>query len=387
MIFYRLPPAGNKIVCSSQDQGSIEWLNTYFRRTFFFDSGVASLSAAVLAAIKCTDKENAEVILPAYACPELVSAVLYAGAAPVLVDLEANSPWINLTALTEAITANTVAVIAVNLFGIPERIERMRTALQGHRIFIIEDSAQGFPEAEGFNLKKSDMVILSFGRGKPVSLLGGGAVVINNSELGLAMDKPPSMLGAHKQAENILKLKIHSYNCLISPWSYWLPAMMPFAGLGATAFKPLKSINQMDEYRKTILKENAEAFWATGYEMQRAVAADISTVKNSDLLDLAAHCCKHNIPRLLRYPLLARTSIIRDKIYSDLEKKGLGASKMYQAPLPRVQGLEGYFNGKDKYPNAASFARRLLTLPLHEGVTRKDFTCMRLLISRTLDQC
>jgi len=188
-MFYRLAPAGNKITCGSKVSSNNSWFNSFLQQAFFFNSGAASLSAAVLAAMNHLGKDAAEVILPAYACPELVGAVLYAGATPVLIDLEANSPWLDLDALSAAVTENTVAVIAVNLFGIPERFGKIRSTLHKRNVYVIEDSAQGFPESGGFDSSHSDMVIFSFGRGKPVSLLGGGAVVINQPELDAAMNE------------------------------------------------------------------------------------------------------------------------------------------------------------------------------------------------------
>ena len=49
---------------------------------------------------------------------------------------------------------------------------------------LIEDSAQAFPRDGGGDFWQGDLVVLSFGRGKPVSLLGGGAVLYRDERFG-----------------------------------------------------------------------------------------------------------------------------------------------------------------------------------------------------------
>ena len=122
-MFYQLPPAGNRLCLSGagkDESGHENAFSPYM--PVFYQSGTASLAAAIGAAIRNKPTEKPEVILPAYGCPDLVSAAVFAGAKPVLVDLENDRPWMNLEQLSASINSNTVAVVAVDLLGIPERI-------------------------------------------------------------------------------------------------------------------------------------------------------------------------------------------------------------------------------------------------------------------------
>lgn len=88
-MFYQLPPVGHPVRLSDghYDDSLLQAVfSPYSPR--FFDSGTAALAASILVSISKKATPEPEVILPAYGCPDLISAVVYAGAKPVLVDLE-----------------------------------------------------------------------------------------------------------------------------------------------------------------------------------------------------------------------------------------------------------------------------------------------------------
>ena len=152
-MFYQLPPVGNPICLSRTDQSESLFQifgNAY--QTHYFASGTAALAAAITAAIRLKAVARPEIILPAYGCPDLISAVVFAGAKPVLVDIEADRPWMDLEQLPAKMSANTVAIIAVNLFGISERMEQLRPLADQAGALLIEDSAQAFPSSNEKNI-------------------------------------------------------------------------------------------------------------------------------------------------------------------------------------------------------------------------------------------
>ena len=113
-MFYQLPPVGNPVNLHVGEQrpcqqGQADSLASLFPcyQIQYYASGTAALAAAIIAAIKAKDDAaaaaEAEVIIPAYACPDLVSALLFAGAKPVLVDFEVASTWLDLTEVLSAI--------------------------------------------------------------------------------------------------------------------------------------------------------------------------------------------------------------------------------------------------------------------------------------------
>ena len=249
-MFYQLPPVGNPVHFLVEDHPDTS-LNTFFSpyRQSYFSSGTAALAAAITAAMRAKDVKHAEVILPAYGCPDLVSAVIYAGARPVLVDLEPDRPWMDLEQVLAHINACTVAIVAASLFGISERIALLRPIAEQFNAIIIEDSAQAFPGKEEGNIWQGDLVVLSFGRGKPVNLLGGGAVLLREAAVGDMLPIADEDSANSKCNHALFHLKVLMFNRMISPRLYWLPQSLPFLNLGETRYYPLADIAAMVQAR------------------------------------------------------------------------------------------------------------------------------------------
>lgn len=374
-----LPPAGERIhVASAPAHAPLSCFDP--DRARFFASGTAALAAAVRAAMARAGRREAEVLLPAYTCPNVVSAVLHAGARPRLVDLEPGRPWMSTDALRAQRTAATVAVIAVDFLGVPERYDRLLPWAREARLTLIQDSAQAFPR-RGEQGAFGDFVVLSFGRGKPVSVLGGGAVLARDPALAALLPAPPARVGG--AAERLrLRLQVLAYNVLRSPRLYGLPSALPLLHLGETRFTPLARIEGIDTHRLRCLDANVHAHWRRSDWRQRALG-ELAAECDGALVDLAAACCPTSMPRLARYPLLIVDPRLRDRLYRALRRAGLGASVLYGHALPRVRGLEGRWC-EDDYPAAEAFAQRLLTLPLHDGVTRHHLRDMGRQFSRIL---
>jgi dTDP-4-amino-4,6-dideoxygalactose transaminase len=117
--------------------------------------------------------------------------ILYLGAIPVFIDSEMDTWNLCPLALEEAIvdriaTGKTPkAIIAVHLYGVPYKINEIRTIADKYGIPILEDSA----EALGSSYKEQqcgtfgDIGVLSFNGNKIITTSGGGAIVTRTKEL------------------------------------------------------------------------------------------------------------------------------------------------------------------------------------------------------------
>ncbi len=384
-MFYRLPPAGHRIQAASA-----AWDKNWFNKTFLpltpylFGSGAQALSAAILAIrrVKCVPMQP-EVILPAYTCPELVSAVLYAGAIPRLVDLAPERPWLDLTAVKNTISPATIAIIGVNLFGIRERWDALVQIAHHHKIPLIEDSAQLFPPRDEVQHWSGDLVVLSFGRGKPVSALTGGAVFATS-----ALYKDPlQTIAASTTTSEIGQTKIllqrHAYNLFRLPRLYWLASAIPWLHLGETRFHPILGLQRMADAAQRLLPDNIRHYWAHPARVEQQLRNGLAKANLPDVIDLPIACGVTNI-RLNRYPLFITNPAKRNEAMQRLSETGLGASCLYPATLPHIPGLEDILANTGKFPNATRFAQSLLTLPTHESVTTRDIEKILEILTRTL---
>jgi dTDP-4-amino-4,6-dideoxygalactose transaminase len=142
-------------------------------------SGTAALHLAVLAlGIGPGD----EVLVPAYTFPATANVVAIVGARPVLVDVDAET--MNLDPGKVEIGPRTKAIIAVDLFGRPMRIEELPDALP-----VLEDAAGALGAKRGGSHCGSlgALACLSFHPRKIVTTGEGGAVTTDDAELAVAI--------------------------------------------------------------------------------------------------------------------------------------------------------------------------------------------------------
>ena len=381
-MFYQLPPVGNPISLQVHADVSLSSLFPSYQ-VHFYASGTAALAAAIIAAKKQKDIDHAEVILPAYGCPDLVSAVVYAGAKPVLVDLEVDSPCLDLSQLSSAITNKTVAIVAVNLFGIAERWVQLREVAERHGVVLIEDSAQYFPaDNESKQDWQSDLIVLSFGRGKPVSLLGGGAVLTKNKCLYESLPKPKVVASGVLQRLTF-NIKVKLYNAMISPLLYWLPQTLPFLHLGETRYHVLPAIEAMDLERLKVLASNVVRYQNDREAIARCEKISLMVDSLVRVKNLPSANVTEEKSRLLRYPLLVEEAS-RERVCKRLEQEGLGVSTMYPASLPQIVGLSHILNDEQRFPRAELFALRLITLPTHFMVSNNSIAKLKAALIDTI---
>lgn len=356
----------------------------------WLDSGTSALALALMcareriigaevagASASAAQAVPLEVILPGYGCPDLVAAAVFAGLKPVLVDVAPDDPGYDLEALAGALSTNTVAVVAVNFLGIGERMEAIRSLLDNHPgVALIEDDAQWYPEALGE--LSGDFVCLSFGRGKPVSLLGGGALLARPEAADLVKSVASRTCRGSALTDGIrYAAKTLAYNVALQRHVYSLIARLPRMQLGRTQYDPLEEIGAMGG-RERFVSANAARWRGRSRELEGEMAA---IVRGSPLVAADLPTQSGRARRLLRYPILCRSREDRDRLLAAGYAEGLGFTALYGSPLPSISGVGPRLADMPPLPQAHRFAERLLTLPLHQGVTSADVNRIRRLFA------
>jgi dTDP-4-amino-4,6-dideoxygalactose transaminase len=126
-----------------------------------------------------------EVIVPDYTFIASASAVLFAGAMPILVDVDPGTYCIDPEKVEAAITPRTRAVVAVHVSGHPADLDRLLEICRIHNLALIEDSAH----AHGSEWKGRRVGAIgaagtfSFQASKLMTAGEGGMIITNHDDL------------------------------------------------------------------------------------------------------------------------------------------------------------------------------------------------------------
>ena len=162
-------------------------LYTNVTDTAVLDSGTAAIHLAlIILGVKSCD----EVICQSFTFSASANPIAYLGATPIFIDSEHDTWNIDPNLLEEAVKSRISkgkkpkAIILVHLYGMPAKIDEIKSIADKYEIPLIEDAA----EALGSRYKDEhvgtfgDMGVFSFNGNKIITTSGGGALISNNEE-------------------------------------------------------------------------------------------------------------------------------------------------------------------------------------------------------------
>jgi len=126
-----------------------------------------------------------EVIVPDSTFVATASAVLFAGAMPVFVDVTADTYCLDPDLVEQAITPRTKAIIAVHMGGHPADLERLSAIANKHGLILIEDCAHAHGSCFNGNFvgNVGAAGTFSFQQSKLMTAGEGGVIVANDPEV------------------------------------------------------------------------------------------------------------------------------------------------------------------------------------------------------------
>jgi perosamine synthetase len=305
--------------------------------------------------------QRSEVAIPAYSCFSIPAAAVAAGLQVRLVDI-GNTGQFDRAALECLPFEQIAAVVVSNLFGVPDAIEDVIGLAHDSGAGVIDDAAQtlGGRSPAGQVGARADIGILSFGRGKPLSALGGGALVWREAPPDDAIPdaaEKPQRWGA--------LLRAAAYDAARIPFVLAALSAIPALGIGETIYDPGFPRGPMPGAALALaaaLLPELDASNRSRAQRTGALAGRLTT--DTDFTPILAAPGEFGIyPRL---GVLAPTPAKRDAALAALG--WLGATRMYPTPLDAVPALKPHLVGKTDCPGARDFCARLLTLPTHAGM-------------------
>jgi dTDP-4-amino-4,6-dideoxygalactose transaminase len=323
-----------------------------------FSSGRAAL-AALLQSARAAARD--EVALPAYTCWSVAAAAVRAGLRVRLFDVDPLTGCADPDSLTSANLGKSAAVVIAHLLSGATGIDGIVRELRARypELLVVEDAAQSWR----LELESAQAAILSFGRGKPLALGSGGAILSHEPI-------PAGRTGdAEVTAQGRLSLALSI--ALSSPRVFRVPAALPWLRLGETIYEPAFRIGVGMKAWKLALGRRALARMESVEKLRGENAARLA----AELGGIPGW----RIPRFasargpLRFALLAPDRARRDRFVDSLRRGGVIASAMYPGTLEDIPGLRAHItNAGVPTPGARELADRLVTLPCYPSLGESD---------------
>lgn len=294
-----------------------------------------------------------EVLIPGYTCYSVAAAVVKAGLKVALYDIDPHTFQPDFEDVRRKINSATLAVIGQHLLGVKADIKELAEIAHQHGVCCIEDSAQYFKTGQ-FNTDQgmaADYVIFSFGRGKPLPLGGGGALIARNEDelffLNQELKKNPPL-----STNRLLPIAAQIFSW---PRLYWILERLPL-GLGRTIYDPEFMVSAMSLHHQRV---GERALVELDHLNQHRV--DLGKIYRAYFGGNSEGAYPH-----VRFPLL----VGNQSEYSIIAK--FGVRQVYPLALCDLPALGANLAQKrEPLPGAREIAGQLVSLPTHLAVNAK----------------
>ena len=265
-----------------------------------------------------------------------------------------------------------LAIIPTDLFGLPADIEQLRMLVHDPEIIIVEDAAQAMGgEWKGKKLGTlGDVSFFSLGRGKALSAVEGGIILTDRADIA---EKIEGVLGGilRYSIKDLIRLAFNAVllAAFLKPRFFWFPKSLPFLKLGETIYDPSFKIRRMSYFQAGLAK---------GWQKKLKEFKEKRAKNSRRWASFLQEDCMYryrlengNLPDLIRFPIRVDNESLRERILRGSEQQGLGIMPAYPDSIDGIQELKDGFQGQ-RLPISKKTVRKIITLPVHPFITERD---------------
>lgn len=332
-------------------------------------SGTHALQLALAA---CRSRNpGAIALLPAYTCYEVATAAIGADARVALYDLDPDTLRPDADSVLAAARGRPVGALVVSpLYGMPVDWGRARDLAMELGATLVEDAAQATGSSFGGSPVGSfgDLTVLSFGRGKGWTGMGGGALLWRGSGTPLVDSFAARTEPVGRAREAMVPVHAAAQWILGRPALYGIPAALPGLQLGETIYHEPTPIKEMARAGAALALALDSAAQREA-EGRRAASADYDQLQEGSGVVLGAIGARRDPGSgMLRYPIRVRGGW---KALRQTEGPRLGAGPPYPMPIGDLPALADRLLEPGTYPGARRLVDELVTLPTHSRTTAR----------------
>jgi dTDP-4-amino-4,6-dideoxygalactose transaminase len=342
------------------------------RHCFLTNTGRAGQTLLLRAMRRLAPSARDEVVVPSYTCYSVAASVVKAGLRPRIVDISPDTLGYEPHEIARTDFSRVLAIIATNLYGLPNDLPALSRLARDHHVFLIDDAAQAMGATVGGRASGTwgDAGLFSFDKGKNVSAIDGGVIVTNSDTMAEALDKEIADLpGATASPVDVAK--VVAYSLFLRPSLYGIPQRIPQLGLGRTVFTTDFAVARPSRVLAALgvtMVRRLGSFTAARRANAEALSRELRGMGVNPVAPLPG-----SEPVYLRLPVLAASEWEQRAAIDVLTAAGIGATRSYPASLADLPELRGVLaNGRLVATGGRDVASRVVTLPTHPFVTAAD---------------
>lgn len=297
-------------------------------------------------------KQGDQVITTPMTFCSSVNVIEHVGARPVLVDVQPDTLCISPDRIEEAISTHTKCILPVHYSGHPCDMDPIMDLAREHGLHVVEDAAHSLPaKYRGMTIGTiGDLTAFSFYATKNLTTAEGG-MLTGDPEL-IDRARIISLHGMTRDAwRRYDKGGSWLYEVLLPGFKYNMTDIQASIGL-----RQLSKLPRFQERRREVVGLYNEAF--SGYPF-----FDIPT-ERSDV----EHAWHLYILRLN----LDTLRVGRDQFIEELKMRNIGTSVHFIPVHVHPYYRDKYGFSPDDFPVAYSNYLRMISLPLHPGLSEAD---------------
>jgi len=305
---------------------------------------VTNGTMALQLAIKALDLEG-EIITTPFSFVATTTSIIWEKCKPVFVDIDPVTLCIDPEKIEQAISEETVAIMATHVFGIPCDIEKLEAVANKYKLKIIYDGAHAFGVTyKGQSIfKYGDITTYSFHATKVFHTVEGGGITCANEEL----------------TERIELLRSFGY----IEEDFYLPGINAkvtefHAAMGLCN---LKYVDQNYEKRKNLSER---------YNM--LIPKEMQVI----------HIKEHVHYNYAYYPVLFASENDLLKVMSELQINSIQTRRYFYPSLNTLP----YLKEKSNCPISENISKRILCLPLYTDLEINDVNRIAILINSIIGE-
>jgi perosamine synthetase len=309
-------------------------------------SGTAALHA-VMHAIGVGPGD--EVIVPAMTFVATANSVVYQGGTPVFADIEPPTLLLDPREVVAQLTPRTKAIVAVDYAGQPCDYEALRDIAEKHGVWLIADAChalgaglQGQPVGS-----LADLTVFSFHPVKHITTGEGGMVVTAHAELADRMRRfrNHGITSDHRQRDQL------------GTWYYEMTDLGQNYRL--TDFQCALGLSQLPKLASWLTRRRAIAAL---YNATLAGRNDVQLLQVRSGVEHAYHL----------YVIRCGQAVNRRVVYEKMRAAGIGVNVHYIPVHLHPYYQRHWGTGAGLYPMAEQAYDKILSLPIHAGMTDLD---------------